>query len=136
MVASHTRGLGLRLQDCSGAHILALSGTPAELSISRFSILPETMEPGAVPGILPLHPHHLYLERGTRARRPHSRALVSCKQPWPCLPGPGGAGYGGRACDRASYQLNPNRPVTVQLEGPLFLASGDGSKARADFSQA
>ena len=55
---------------------------------------------------------------------------------WALCAGPGGAGDGGRAGDRARCQPSPNHPVNVQQEGPLFLAPGGGSGAKVDSGRA
>lgn len=77
--------------------------------------------PGAVPRTL-----------SSPSRWPHSGALVSFSLDLVFLE-PRGAGYRGRAGNRVSYQLNPNRSANLEQEDLLFLASGAGSKARVDY---
>lgn len=127
MSCGHRAVLMPRPQSFPGRLPTAFSG------VQSFLLCMKPSEPGAVPSSLPLCPYHLYLEHGTRTCQPHSEALVSCKQPRPCLPQPGGALNRGTAGNRASYQPNPDCPANAQREELLFLASGVSSKARVDF---
>lgn len=127
MIAGYGKGPGLWLQECCGAQTLAFS---RNCLIHAFLF---HLRAWAIPSSLPLHPHIFIWSVGPEHNGPTARFLfITNNLGLVCLAQ--GAGYGGWAGDRVSYQLNQNCLVNAQQEEPLFLALGATSKARVDFS--